>query len=130
MCKSKELPSAGNDDGSDITKEILDHINPRIDVMTPGQVTECEGLFEPWVWKETPPSERKHLFGDTVSKLVRQGKVSLEFAGISRNTRHNLYRRIETKPLPGCGGIADISGDADSTCTPDMPPLSKPEDTF
>ena len=36
----------------------------------------------------------------------------------------------EFTSLPGCGGVADISGDADSTCAPGMPSLSKPEDTF
>jgi hypothetical protein len=32
--------------------------------------------------------------------------------------------------IPGCGGVADVSGDGDDTCAPDTQPSSKPEELF
>ena len=74
--------------------EILEHIAPRIALMCPGEVTDCEGLIDPGVWNDVPSRERRNAFGRPVSTLVAQDKAGLEFAGLDR-ARHNLYRKIE-----------------------------------
>lgn len=128
--QQQSTPQDATDDRSNLVDMVLEHITPNILAMKPGEITKCEGLFDPGVWKVTPPSERKYVYGDIVSKLVKQGKVPLELFGISRNGRHNLYRRIDIKTLPGCGGFADNSGDADSKSHSDLPPLSDPEEDY
>jgi hypothetical protein len=71
---------------------IFDHISPRLVLMKPGEVTTCEGLFDPELWNAVPPFEHRYVFGRPLSLLVAQGKVPLEFAGFNRK-RHNLYRK-------------------------------------
>ena len=72
---------------------IFEHTNPRISLMKQGEITDCEGLIDPVAWEIVPASQRRHVFGRPVSRLVREGKVPLEFAGFS-STRHNLYRKL------------------------------------
>jgi hypothetical protein len=38
----------------DLEKMILEHISERISDMKPGEVTDCEGLFNPWVPMSMP----------------------------------------------------------------------------
>ena len=77
---------------NDHMKFIFEHVLPRIALMEPGEITDCEGLFDPALWKAVPPSDRRHVFGRPISMLVAQGKIPLEFAGFNR-ARHNLYRK-------------------------------------
>ena len=76
------------------TNEVLEHTTPRAARMCLGEVTDCEGLIDPGVWNDVPAHERRFAFGRPVSLLVAQGKLPLEFAGLSR-ARHNLYRKIK-----------------------------------
>jgi hypothetical protein len=82
----------GNSMNENHMKEILDHILPRIALIAPGELTDCEGLIDPGVWYDVPGPERRYVFGRPISVLVAQGKVLLEFAGFDRK-RHNLYRK-------------------------------------
>ena len=71
---------------------VLDHIMERALLMKEGEVTDCKGLIDRWVWDETPTPERRYVFGKPVSWLVDQGLVPLEFIGFN-SKRHNLYRK-------------------------------------
>jgi hypothetical protein len=61
--------------------------------MKRGEITDCEGLFDPELWNAAPPSDRRHVFGRPIAMLVAQGKIPLEFAGFDR-ARHNLLGDI------------------------------------
>ena len=77
---------------SDHLQFIREHVSPRIAAMQPGEVTDCEGLFDPELWDAVPPSDHRHVFGRPISRLIAQGKVKLEFIGFD-GKRHNLYRK-------------------------------------
>ena len=72
---------------------IFEHINPRISLMKQGEIIDSEGLIDPGLWNPVPPFDRRYVFGRPVSRLVKEGKVPLEFAGFN-GKRHNLYRKI------------------------------------
>ena len=76
----------------DELRMIKEHILIRIKDMQEGEVTDCEGLIDPWVWDTTPTPERRYVFGKPVSWLVEQEEVPMEFIGYNTK-RHNLYRK-------------------------------------
>lgn len=71
---------------------VFVHVMARLALMESGQITDCEGLFDPELWDSVPPSERRYVFGKPIAMLVAQGKLPLEFAGFN-SKRHNLYRK-------------------------------------
>ena len=72
---------------------VFEHVMARLDLMESGQVTDCEGLFDPELWNSVSPSEHRHVFVPPNIHVGGTGKVPLEFAGFNR-ARHNLYRKI------------------------------------
>jgi hypothetical protein len=72
---------------------ILDLTLDRAKAMELGQITDCQGLFDPKLWNTVPPSERRYVFGKPIAILALNGQLSLEYAGFDKS-RHNLYRRI------------------------------------
>jgi hypothetical protein len=75
-----------------LNHEVLVQISPQIDRMEPGEVTDCVGLFDPWILAITPPSSHLNVLSRIVSMLVSQGKVPLEFVGFN-SERDDLYRK-------------------------------------
>ena len=93
MNEITHLPPSDSRDDHDHMHVIFELIMPQISRMKVGDATECEGLFDPEAWNIVPPSQRRYVFGRPVSRLVKEGKVPLEFAGFN-SSRHNLYRKI------------------------------------
>jgi len=76
-----------------ILELIKENIIDRTSTMKSGEQIDCEGLFEPWVWRTFSATDRRHYIGPYVSRLVHQRIVPLEFAGFDHR-RHNLYRKL------------------------------------
>ena len=73
--------------------EVCVQISPQISRMKPGEHTDYEGLFDPFVLDITPQWTHRDILSPIVSELAAQGKVPLEVVGFSSECRE-LYRRI------------------------------------
>ena len=93
MLKSTSI--GHGDDGYDLylNHEVRVQISPQISRMETGEITDYEGLFDPFILAITPPSSHMNVLSPIVSMLVAQGKVPLEVVGFNSEL-HELYRRI------------------------------------
>ena len=60
---------------------VFEHVMARLDLMESGQVTDCEGLFDPELWNSVSPSEHRHVF---VPPNIHAGGTGQSASGVRR----------------------------------------------
>jgi hypothetical protein len=73
-------------------KTLIEIVTPQSNLLSPGDLTECEGLFPPEFWTMSSRGARK-TYGYWIARLVAEKALPLEPCGFS-SKRHNRYRRI------------------------------------
>ena len=76
-----------------LNHEVRVQVSPQISRMKLGEITDYEGLFDPFILAITPPASHMNVLSPIVSDLVAQGEVPLEIVGFNSEL-HELYRRI------------------------------------
>lgn len=87
---SNSTSTASN--ASELKQLVLELILPSVSLMSPGDISDAEGLFPPECWESLSGPDHRSI-GTVISKLVAQKKLPLEPSGFT-SSRHNLYRKI------------------------------------
>ena len=93
MLKSTSVCQGDGDNGLYLNHEVRVQVSPQISRMKQGEITDYEGLFDPFILAITPPSSHLNVLSPIVSMLVTQEEMSLELVGFNSEL-HELYRRI------------------------------------
>jgi hypothetical protein len=93
MLKSTSICQGDGDNDLYLNHEVRVQVSPQISRMKQGEITDYEGLFDPFILAITPPSSHLYVLSPIVSMLVAQEEVSLELVGFNSEL-HELYRRI------------------------------------
>ena len=92
MLKSTSICHGDGDYDLYLNHEVRVQVSPQISRMKSGDITDYEGLFDPFILAITPPSSHLNVLSPIVSMLVAQGEVPLEAVGFN-SERNELFRR-------------------------------------
>ena len=67
-------------------------ITPIVSRMDLGEISACDGLFDSELLNSIPATELQHIYHHSISVLVAQGSVPLEYVGFD-SKRQDLYRK-------------------------------------